>query len=118
MADKAYYERNRQRYLDKAKKWAAANPLRKKEIERNASYKRLYGITLGEYNRMYTEQKGLCALCDRPPFKEENFTVDHCHQTKRVRGLVHKKCNTALGLLDDDIVLVEKALSYLRKGMM
>ena len=63
-----------------------------------------FGITKVEYNELLEKQKGVCALCPatdsgdgRPLF------VDHCHETGRVRGLLCKQCNTAIGLLGDNL---------------
>lgn len=109
-----HYEKHKEMYKKKAREWALNNPGRKREIERNSNFKRLYGITLDAYNELFKKQKGLCALCGKSPFKE-NMCVDHDHETGKVRGLLHKKCNTALGLLNDDPKLVYRAVLYLRR---
>lgn len=43
-----------------------------------------------------------------------NLSVDHCHQTGRLRGILCRNCNSAIGLMKDDIKLFEKAVEYLR----
>ena len=75
-----------------------------------------YGLTEVDYNNMYREQRGCCAICDRPEkdAPRQRLFVDHCHHTKVVRGLLCGRCNTAIGNLNDDPVLVESALNYLR----
>jgi len=44
------------------------------------------------------------------------LSVDHCHNTNKVRGLLCSRCNTALGLLKDDENTILNALMYVREG--
>jgi len=83
---------------------------------RNQHLKRLYGITLDDYNQMLTEQNDCCAICKttEPGGKHGKFMVDHCHDTGKVRGLLCKRCNIGLGEFNDDTSLLEKAVLYLR----
>ena len=39
--------------------------------------------------------------------------VDHCHDTKKVRGLLCAKCNTLLGMAKDDVSILQNAITYL-----
>lgn len=87
--------------------------------QRNTRYLTVYGIDLAEYNRMFAEQKGVCAACgfpetriDRKTKKQKKLHVDHCHKTGRVRGLLCNNCNSALGLLKDDPARVAGLLAY------
>lgn len=84
----------------------------------NASVRKYrYKISNTEYEALKTEQKGLCALCSKPPFpgKRGGLMVDHDHKTNMVRGLVHHKCNLLLGFADDNPELLQAALNYLAK---
>ena len=57
-----------------------------------------YGLSPVDYNDMFIEQKGCCALCGKHQLKTEGaLAVDHNHKTKKVRGLLCKKCNIGLG---------------------
>ena len=81
-------------------------------IVRNQTYKSRYGITLEDYNNMYEAQSGLCAIC----FKSsgtKRLSVDHNHTTGAVRGLLCHRCNTSLGLLNDDVNVLLSAIKYL-----
>lgn len=82
-----------------------------KECKRNREYLRNYGITLLDYNLMYKEQKGVCAICSKP---KSLLQVDHCHHSGKVRGLLCVQCNTSLGSFNDDIQMLEKAIQYLK----
>jgi Recombination endonuclease VII len=65
-------------------------------------------------NTGHRQQHGRCAICKRLPYTKKGLVVDHCHQTGAIRGILCSRCNSALGLLDDDPALLEQALEYLR----
>jgi len=76
-----------------------------------------YGITIEDYNRMLSEQNGACAICgtDKPGGKAKVWSVDHCHSTNRVRGLLCHRCNMGLGYFKDDLDRLRNAIAYLSK---
>ena len=37
------------------------------------------------------------------------------HETNQVRDILCRNCNCALGLLQDDVLILESALAYLKK---
>lgn len=55
---------------------------------------RKYGIdiTEEEYAHKLEEQGGVCAICGFPPVSKR-LSVDHCHRSKKVRGLLCYHCN-------------------------
>ena len=88
-----------------------ANP----ERTRNNNLKRNYGITLEDHSKMYEEQNGRCAICgNEGNGKWKKLCVDHCHTTGKIRGLLCKSCNIALGEFKDDPSIIEKAVLYLK----
>lgn len=83
-----------------------------------------YGITYPEYMMLSEDQDHVCAICKNPELGIHNrghqtvplsLSVDHCHDTGSIRGLLCAKCNKALGLYNDNIELLEAAIEYLRK---
>lgn len=72
-----------------------------------------YGITFEQYEVMYAEQQGKCLICLK---HKDRLAVDHCHSSGTVRGLLCRVCNSGIGLLKDDPVLVARALDYLTKA--
>lgn len=86
-----------------------------KDVERNGTLLRLYGITLEQYKQLETNQRGLCAVCEKPEKFKRNLAVDHCHKTGKVRQLLCADCNTSIGKFEDNPELLEKAAAYLRK---
>ena len=97
-------KRNREQY--------AANKEQYKRRARNAELKRLYGITLDQYEEMLAAQDYKCAVCGGNS-KWGKLSVDHNHNTGKVRGLLCEKCNRAIGLLNDNAELAYKLGEYL-----
>jgi Recombination endonuclease VII len=87
-----------------------------KRRNKNATLKR-YGLTIEEYDRLLTAQDGVCAICKCINENGRDLSVDHDHTTGIVRGLLCQKCNSAIGLLKDDIRLVYRAVVYLLRGI-
>lgn len=73
-----------------------------------------YGITPNQYDEMMILQNGLCAIC-RKTAKEnkKRLSIDHCHITKKVRGLLCYRCNTGLASFKDNLEILKQAVIYL-----
>ena len=94
-----------------------------KEKKRRPMYMRdmnlkQYGLTFERYTEMFNNQKGCCKICNRHlsevnKGKKKALCVDHCHTTGIVRGLLCDKCNRGIGLFNDDIAMLQKAITYL-----
>lgn len=111
-----YYQVNKERICTRTQKnhkKYRLNP-RHKEKERGRYLKRAYGITLKQYDKMFEEQNGNCAICDLPQLMKR-LAVDHDHKTGKVRALLCDRCNFLLGATNDDETLLDKAKDYLRR---
>jgi hypothetical protein len=63
---------------------------------------------------LYKKQRGKCALCGT--WREFGaIRLDHCHNTDTVRLLLCSPCNTGLGFLRDNPVVLRKAANYVRR---
>lgn len=74
------------------------------------------GITQADFDFMLTVQDGRCAICkgDKPSLRGSRaWSIDHCHTTGRVRGLLCNECNVALGLFRDNVDSLLAAADYL-----
>lgn len=69
---------------------------------------KIYGLTEQEFDSLQILHP-VCAICK----KEDKLHIDHNHTTGKVRGLLCKECNMAIGLLKDDITLMKSAIKYL-----
>lgn len=91
---------------------------------RNNKYLRIYGISLEEYNKLLEKQNYVCAICHCPEKaksqrKDREFkllSVDHCHTTGKVRGLLCQRCNISIGHSGDNIIILEKMITYLKEN--
>jgi hypothetical protein len=109
---KKHYIENKECIKKRVKKYRLNNPDKLKD----AALKRKFGITLDEYNVLLSKQKHRCAICksfDVGRKDAKYFHVDHDHRTGKVRGLLCSKCNTALGLFNENVTLLKKAIKYL-----
>lgn len=91
------------------KRWHARSAL-----DRWASRNYKYNVTKEFLLELYEKQNGKCAICGEEPKTVRGLHVDHCHKTGAVRGLLCHGCNTGIGALRDDPIVIKKALSYLK----
>ena len=101
------------------KNWYKDNRLHVINKSHDNKLKRLYNLSLNEYEVMFKDQKRLCFICNKPEVLKQNNTVkrlavDHCHTTGKVRKLLCHKCNTALGLMHEDIDNLNKMIKYIK----
>lgn len=108
---RAWRKKNPERARFLRTQWKQKNP----HVARVGMWKQ-YGIKLtwDKYQHMCLLQKGLCAICRRPPGKKA-LAPDHNHTTGKIRGLLCSKCNCGIGNLNDDPVLLRLALEYLEQ---
>ena len=67
--------------------------------------KRNYGMSITDYEILWNAQNGVCAICKQPetaidphnPGNVRRLSVDHDHETGKVRGLLCQRCNVAIG---------------------
>lgn len=116
---RAWREKNPGRTTKNIRAWQKRNPDRHR---RNAMWTK-YRI---EFDALWDFQKGLCAACGQPMVKGgrkmDSVCVDHdrrcCPESgscgKCVRGLIHWRCNLALGHAGDSVELLRKAAAYLK----
>jgi hypothetical protein len=129
-----YYHKN----IDKAKAWRKKNYADNREKNLEEWHKKYYsspeyrlrcsmnlckeiGITrkvlFDWYINQHKIQKGCCAICGRNESQfKRRLTIDHCHKTNKLRGLLCTNCNAAIGNINDDAELCLSAYNYLRKN--
>lgn len=96
------------------------NPEKEKLKYRKFHLKTNFNLTLDDYDKLFQQQNGICAVCKNPEIAKNQFgnkrlAVDHNHLTGKIRGLLCSKCNGGLGNFDDNIDLLLNAIEYLRK---
>lgn len=96
---------------------------KKKEISKkdsdyyyDRSLRSKYNITIEDYNRMFEEQEGCCAICGKHQTEtKKRLYVDHCHTTGQVRQLLCQHCNLIIGFANDNNDLLVQAIAYINK---
>jgi site-specific DNA-cytosine methylase len=115
--DKAYYEKNRERILQREKEHRIQNKNTINERQRKSWLKHAYGMTFEDKYQMYNDQNGICFLCNRPLPSCEESVIEHNHKTDEVRGIAHHLCNLKLGqieaLFDKDLETLKRMLALL-----
>jgi hypothetical protein len=121
-----YYRKNKKK-LDAYKlQWKEENPDKARQHQATYSEKSKekrqiwqreyrYGLSHDIFTKMLKEQSGSCKICGRS-FESAKVFVDHCHSTGSVRGLLCPSCNTALGLIKDDLLWLQRAKTYLTEN--
>lgn len=89
--------------------WHREHRVRRRPKLREGWLKWKYGISQADFLRFKAAQHDKCAICGG----QEPLHVDHCHADNRVRGLLCKRCNTGIGLLDDSKDKLIAAIRYL-----
>lgn len=96
-------------YKRQARAWKAKNPSKALAHDLAA-----YGMSLDEYQELIKRQGRRCAICGAKQ-NGRRLSVDHCHVSKKVRGLLCSSCNFGLGIFKDNPKLLLKAVAYLRR---
>lgn len=84
---------------------------------REGHLRRLYGLTLEQYNELLQRQDEKCPVCLR--HKDEfttNLAVDHDHITGEIRGLLCNYCNHRMVGRHRDSALLRRIADYLEIG--
>jgi hypothetical protein len=109
-ANKEYAKTKSKAHYNQSKDTSASNRLRAK-----------FGITLADYEKMFREQRGRCAICcKRQVIYDQHgnlrrMAVDHDHKTGRVRQLLCAPCNTGIGLVKENAATLNNMIEYIKK---
>ena len=71
-----------------------------------------YGLTESTLNGLYDKANNVCQVCS----SSKDLCIDHNHKTGTVRGILCKCCNTALGMLNEDVVRIRKLIQYIEES--
>lgn len=99
------------------KEYYLKNKDRKKMIMRKNHLKRNFGISIEQYNELLKNQNYSCVICGTKETQDRRsgyLSVDHCHKSGKIRGLLCGTCNRGLGYFKDNPELLYNAFSYLK----
>lgn len=105
-------------YLEREKPRARCKSCTRRVIRMAHWKKRGISIEWEDFEALYDLQDGKCAICECELNKDgENkamsAVIDHDHESEVTRGLLCNNCNRAIGLLKEDINVLQKAIYYL-----
>jgi hypothetical protein len=108
---KQHYIKHREEKREYKKQYNISH--RKERRERGL---KMYGLTPEQYDEMFAKQNGCCAICGKHQKRfKQTLNVDHNHITGKIRELLCHSCNSAIGLMKDSKIMLNKALLYLEK---
>ena len=118
-SNKQYREKNKWKITEAYLKYRTSEKYLRTRI--NSHLKRTYGITYVEYQELLDAQGGVCKICKtlKPRKSATDLTplfVDHNHTTGKVRGLLCSKCNSGLGMFEDNIDYFVEAINYIKEN--
>lgn len=96
---------------------------RNPKTRRAENLKAKYRLTYEQYQDLYNQQHGLCAICKKflvfegsAKTRYQVARIDHCHVTNKVRGLLCDFCNKGLGFFLDNPTLLQSAKEYIENA--
>ncbi len=92
----------------KCKKCATEN--RRQYYKPHEFMRRKFNLTEQQYAKLMENEN--CQICNTQLTKK---CIDHCHSTNKIRGVLCNNCNTALGLVGDNISTLQKMIEYLNQ---
>lgn len=96
--------------------------LERKRIQRMKHKFKKYGLPLEKAILKLEEQNHKCGICGTAISlsipQEVGFQracLDHCHSSMQIRDFLCGKCNTFIGLADEDISILQSAIDYINR---
>jgi hypothetical protein len=116
--DKKHYKLNREKRLSRSKLNNRVRRVSNPDSEKNSRYKYVYGITLSDFRDMINVQNNCCYICNKEFSSNSHYTkphLDHDHISGSIRKVLCGHCNGMLGRANDEVLILKKAIKYLKK---
>ncbi|PHS02819.1 MAG: hypothetical protein COA78_20475 [Blastopirellula sp.] len=78
--------------------------------QREYHFRKSYGLTLEEVQKMKDDLGGCCPVCGN-----SDLVIDHCHNSSRVRGMLCNRCNQGLGLMRESKEYLTNLIAYIEE---
>lgn len=95
---------------------------KRKVTKRLSQVKSLYGLGREQFLALLDDAGWECEICSKSLTiggergQGDSACIDHCHSSGKIRGVLCRTCNSAIGALGDTTGSVSKALVYLEKA--
>jgi hypothetical protein len=120
--NRKYRQDNKEKLQKSRIKWLNKNYNKYIKTQRKQRLKRLYNLTVFDYNKMLEAQNGVCAIClqkekriNPKTNKVQRLSVDHNHKTGKIRNLLCYKCNKDVDRVEIDYNRFINIFKYLDK---
>jgi hypothetical protein len=111
---KIWYQNHKSETIQRATAFQKANPQKNRVYQRKSRLKREYNLSLEQYEALYVLQNGVCKICKQTEKDPSRLlSVDHCHKSLVIRGLLCTGCNLGLGIYE---AMKEKFEEYLNES--
>lgn len=100
-----------------AKIYRKMHPIETRKSTHSSWIRTFYNLTPEQYNQVLNRQNGVCTICGSLPPSNGFLSVDHCHLTQQLRGLLCKLCNLGIGKFRDNIQFLAKAVDYIQRDV-
>lgn len=105
-----YGAENKPRRNERLRDWRKQNPHAATANDKRKRLRYKYGLTPEALDDLYARASGQCEVCGSATAR---LCVDHCHATGRVRGILCPSCNTFLGRVENNGIILQKLTEYL-----
>lgn len=112
---KEYAKDHPEEVKNTATRWKLNHPGEYPKAQRKSHLKRTYNLSLDEYTQMLNKQDGKCSICKMDITENGKAYVDHDHMTNKVRELLCMRCNSALGMIKENVATLSNMAMYLLK---
>lgn len=85
-----------------------------RQFQRIKHINRKFGLSESSYLTLLKNQNNQCAICHKNASNfKHSLSVDHDHNTGKIRGLLCSACNIGLGMFHDSLENLKGAIQYL-----
>lgn len=111
-----HYQENKEKYNERSRQYYKDNKHRELGRGTRNARKRLLGVTEEEFQYRLQLQEYRCGICTNEFKNSKDQCVDHNHITGKVRGILCRSCNLALGQFKDSKRILQDAVIYLERN--
>ena len=109
-----YRKDNKELVAVAKRKYAGANPDKVRRWGFRTSWKQK-GFNPDDAERFIAERNNKCEICGCKPTAKA-LCLDHCHATKKFRGVLCSNCNAGIGMFKDNTELMVRAIDYIKSS--
>jgi hypothetical protein len=112
----ATFEAYKIKRRENSRQWNKENPETYKANKLRWRLASTYGLTVEQYKAMEAKQKGVCSICGGVQKNGMLLSVDHDHETNKVRELLCNRCNFVVGNIETTpSEILTRIFEYLEK---